>query len=92
MRCRVGDLAVIVRPKRNDKNIGILVHVLRPSWLMANAWHVESIGRPFHLIDRVDQFGHIEDARLLPIGNPGDDATDETLTWLDVPSKQGEPA
>lgn len=34
----------------------------------------------------------MDDYDLRPIIDPGDDATDETLTWLPVPSRESETA
>ena len=32
------------------------------------------------------------DNKMRPIRDPGEDARDETLSWIDTPVKQGEPA
>lgn len=58
-------------------------------------WLVRGKNIPMRLIDGpllfVDERG-IGDKFLRPIRDPGDDATDETLLWLPVPSRQRETA
>lgn len=86
MNCKTGDLAVIV----NGKNIGRFCTVL-DCGLLANDWWVRLIGGPGP-VDRggrnaMDVEANIDDSRLRPIRDPGDDARDETLSWLDVPSR-----
>jgi hypothetical protein len=96
MNCQKGDLAVIVS---GTENIGRIVTVLAVSELHgAGWWYVEIHGSPgtgtWHGTNERghDKYGHISDRRLRPIRDPGDDAQDETLDWLQVPTKQGEPA
>ena len=57
------------------------------------AWVCESLGAPLGTsADGLQMRRAIADACLRPIRDPGDDAVDQTLTWLDVPTKQGETA
>lgn len=101
MRCRVGDIAVIVG-SGNPQNIGKFVEVLRPSddstpeipqWecrattilhgydFVGNVCMRECTVMPGSLVD-------VDDQDLRPIRNPGEDAQDETLQWLPVPTKE----
>lgn len=71
MRCKQGDLAVIVAP-RHKENIGALVEVLRLDGGTGGAplWLVRSLGRPLLRGRRIhsrDMFGRIHDAGLRPI-------------------------
>ena len=87
MNCKQGDLAVIVRSYAGNE--GKMVECLRlvpeqenpmsepgPVWLvnieLKGAWG--------------DATPHIHDDQLRPIRDQ--DGQDETLTWLDVPSKE----
>jgi len=92
MNCKPGDLAVIVKTApEGEFLLGRVVHVLR-LW-SANEWEVV-LDRPITnpINGEYGLHGVAPDECLRPIRDPGDDATDETLTWLDVPSKQGETA
>jgi len=92
MNCKPGDLAVVVRtaPDERNRHLGRIVPVLRLSKQPTKygpAWEYEG--------DVLTTWGRvpvIEDCALRPIRDPGDDAVDETLEWLDVPHKQGQPA
>ncbi len=56
-----------------------------------NVWVVEwasEMSYPTGIGDRLTKFGVMPDHALRPIRDPGDDATDETLQWLPVPSKE----
>jgi hypothetical protein len=79
LNCRQGDLAVIVRSKRNPRYIGKIVRcvslVLRPG--CEAAWEYEP---------KFDIFWGIRDSCLRPIrDNPGGD---ETLMWKPVPNEK----
>ena len=97
MNCKPGDLAVIVRStghgfarKVADACIGhyVVVEYLRPPagdgkcfglvWKIAKPFAVFVDGNSFEIIG-------VEDECLRPIRDPGDDAQDETLSWLPVP-------
>lgn len=99
MNCKQGDLAVFVRSMAG--NDGLIVRCLRladehdkSNWgherSIEQLWLVDKMvkkvgsetGRPFPAAPLA------EDAFLRPIRDPGDDATDETLTWLPVPRKE----
>lgn len=96
MNCKQGDLAVIVEGPRN---VGRFVNVLEPSaYHGAGWWYVESAAGPLlgtypvNGKEDIGTLGHIEDRRLRPIRDPGEDARDETLEWLPVPTKHTEAA
>lgn len=100
MNCKPGDLAVRVRNSNRSKLTpeGSVVTCLRvvPSMESAssgvvyrNVWVVEHAGR------MVGPNGYplgIPDCDLTPIRDPGDDAQDESLQWLPVPSTEKEAA
>jgi hypothetical protein len=84
MNCKPGDLAVIAQSKNNDWAIGRIVRVTTLTG-EAEVWNLEE---PFWHPNGKWRFTRIEDCCLKPIGNPGDDARDETLDWLPVPTKE----
>jgi hypothetical protein len=105
MRCKVGDLAVILRAdgKFDAQSIGWLVEVIGPG----DDWSDEGDSRWHWLCKRVGdgklpcvnvltgrgRWAHtadFADSDLWPIRDPGEDATDEML--LIVPSPALEPA
>lgn len=92
MNCKPGDLAVIVAPDTSTRNLGKIVRVLHGSRLGDGWWWVESLSPAFMngpgSCDRVAMEGNIEDRRLRPIRDPGDDAVDETLLWLPAPTTE----
>ena len=83
---------MVVAARSNKDLVGLLVNVHelvpkgRPAYgYLSNAedvWHVSAGSR--HWLH--------SDARLRPIRDPGDDAKDETLSWLPVPSTEKEAA
>jgi hypothetical protein len=89
VNCKPGDLARIVYPDQLVRDRWVTVTELSPQSTPANpAWCYEG---PL-IIDpdiRIP-LGALYDFWLRPIRDPGDDARDETLQWLDVPSKQPE--
>ena len=107
MNCKPGDLAVIVRDLDAPLNIGRLVHVLGrgdrkdfypcPTPQSGFEWVVRPVKKIIGWDDAfqlVDDCGDclFPDADLRPIRDPGDDAKDETLSWLPVPSTEKEAA
>lgn len=89
MRCKPGDLAVIVRADNDPECIGRIVTVLalrfamgEPGWQVdpPHFWH-NGAGQRFEVM------WHDDDLR--PIRDPGEDAQDETLQWLPVPEREG---
>ncbi len=94
MNCKPGDLAVVVRPLTYNPNaLGMVVEVLQwiPSMLFKSGYEpaygiraprpLKQFGGDWH------REGWVRQSSLRPIRDPGDDATDETLTWLPVPGK-----
>lgn len=81
MNCKPGDLAVIVSSQRGPKPIGSIVRILLrgPDWLGHATWLTTGArdGSDWH-----------RDCVLRPIRDPGDDAQDESLSWLPVPSRE----
>lgn len=102
MNCKPGDLAVMVRASCPE-NVGRIVLVLPEDpyydlrhghvWFTqaANpaptAWAVDGTKT-----GRAKPKAHVPDAWLRPIRDPGEDARDETLEWLPVPSTRGSEA
>lgn len=84
MRCRVGDVAVIIKAA-NSVNIGRLVTVVEP-------YKAPRSPKPAWIVDGVGPGTWSFDENLRPIRNSGEDARDETLEWLPVPSKEKETA
>lgn len=91
MNCKQGDLAIVlpgIHPKHAHK-VGTLVRCEAPKYDEIRSlpgWIVDPpLGEDFW-----DGFlitgSWVLDKRLKPIRDPGDDARDETLEWLPVPS------
>lgn len=89
MNCRPGDLAIVIRSRSglNPQHIGRLLKVVGPSKFHLEHWETEPELRSIcgNFIDWHDQ-------SLKPIRDPGDDAVDQTLLWLPVPSREKEQA
>lgn len=105
MNCKPGDLAVIVRVNANTKEslgrIVEVVHAEHPStYILAFGineelprWLCRGVGGPLKTHSgQVFDAVVIPDFALRPIRDPGDDAQDETLQWLPVPTKELEKA
>ena len=89
MRCKPGDLAVIVR-SRDSRNVGKLVHVLRPyerrdaSWWVCSQSVLHGVFSDWPPGAEVVMF----DSHLRPLRDPGEDAQDETLQWAPSPEME----
>ena len=107
MNCKPGDLAFIWPPKTNnpidaqidDQLRGRIVRVVELVRGTSGAFSFEGtvwrIETPIRLlIPSLGAIGidGIRDGALRPIRDPGDDAKDETLEWLPVPSREKEHA
>jgi hypothetical protein len=106
MNCKPGDLAVII-DSAHPSNIGVLVvvmeagepkHTYIKSFARYNGaprWWCES-HRPLQTFRGCQASSATRfiapDAALRPIRDPGEDAQDETLNWLPVPSQHKEVA
>jgi hypothetical protein len=86
MNCKPGDLAVIVKPGTTHRNLGKLVVVKNLLW--DDMWNVEALSPCHKENGRYETWGFIEDHRLRPLRDPGDDAVDETILWLGSPTKE----
>lgn len=81
MNCKPGDLAVVVRTISRPERLGMLVTIIRP--YQNDAWIVEPMcGLPSPAGWYAPDWG------LRPLRDSNDDAQDETLSWLPVPSKE----
>lgn len=96
MNCKPGDIARIIEQGRNRD---ALVRVLDDLECDPGVWRCEALQTvvAYRLNWPVGSFpaGTIlwgPDANLRPIRDPGDDAQDETLSWLPVPSTEKEAA
>jgi len=72
MKCKVGDLAIVVRP-RIDSNLGMLVEVVRPWRPREGLWWVRSLSGP--RLRRDGEHAHegsVADSALCPLR--GDDS------------------
>lgn len=85
MRCKVGDLAVIVSSTYAPQHIGKVVTCVRLHIFDGiEFWEIEKpLDNP-----RGIPYWAVADRRLFPIRDPGDDARDETLSWLQVPGRE----
>jgi hypothetical protein len=84
MKCRIGDLAIVVRP-RIDANLGMLVEVVGPWRPAENLWWVRSLSGPRLRRDgeRAHE-GSVADAALCPLrGDVADLGTDALRTLGD---------
>lgn len=91
MNCRPNQMAMVVRGEPRE-NLGRVVKVL------------ERVGNPFELLLGYVLWTYegelsmgdgtraeaVADDCLRPLKDPGEDARDETLSWLDIPTQQGE--
>lgn len=96
MNCKPGDLAVVV--KSIAGNEGRIVRCIRLDPMASSLKQIDAFGRiyppePYWEIDIAlpDFSGQMNksfaDEQLRPIRDPGDDAQDESLSWLPVPSR-----
>lgn len=86
MNCKPGDLAVVVYDP-DGRYEGCFLKVLGDSGLRYDGsvyWELEPLS-PALQAARLD---NVCDDYLRPIRDPGDDARDETLEWLPVPTKE----
>ena len=95
MNCKPGDLAVFVRSQL--KNHGVVVRVLRLLTLrerqIAGLGHFDFVWETDKEVDTLRGPMRVApDSYVRPIRDPGDDAQDETLQWLPVPSTEKEAA
>ncbi len=91
---------MIVRDEEPAVDIGKMVRVSAQSFVDDDGlycWVCDSLSGPLRYWDgdsfkyAVDEI-EIPDSWLRPIRDPGDDAQDETLQWLPVPSTEKEAA
>lgn len=89
MNCKPGDLAVVVRSYRGFE--GRIVRCVRimgvSDWVQSGLQPTWWVDPPFPVNDAPHL---IADCQLRPIRNPGDDAQDESLSWLPVSSREKE--
>lgn len=98
LRCEPGVLAIVINDLDQPRNNGKMVRVIRRA--DQNHYYVEVDWGCECLQDMVDCDGPItragtlrwgyRDSELLPIRDPDQDATDETLLWLPVPNTNKE--
>ena len=93
MNCKPGDLAVQVGGL--IENHGLLLRVIKTGDYIGE-WECEAMSNaPVSSLDEPIKVGEIvycHDRNLRPLRDPGEDATDETLQWLPVPSRETESA
>ena len=95
MNCKPGDLAIVVIGRNAGKLFTCLklkyVRVFLSTGEMPLKWCWEAdCNFEDWSGDIVDNL--IEDDLIRPIRNPGEDARDETLSWLPVPTRESTPA
>lgn len=98
MNCKQGDLAIVVRSWAGNE--GKIVRCLRlATEREISCVSFDKTSGPVWVTDSVLFYAYRDgpkagsgplclDSYLRPIRDPGDDATDETLTWLPVPRKE----
>lgn len=103
MRCKAGDLAVVVEGQLSAGRVVRCLRLIRPGEvhpsrngrmmqvpgvLNGPAWLIEG----WVFLEGIDGKNYecciAPDRALRPIRDPGDDARDETLDWLPVPAKE----
>lgn len=96
MNCKPGDIARVVS---SGANRDALVRVLDSDNCDPGEWRCEALQSLSkyvweRIVGRVPAgtIVYAMDSILRPIGNPGDDARDETLEWLPVPIREKEHA
>ena len=96
MNCKPGDLALVIRPLKSCPNsLGMVVEVIgvdarfpfpggvQPGALIRAATELRDMA------GLMTHQGWCRQSSLRPIRDPGDDAKDETLQWLPVPTSEG---
>lgn len=81
MNCKPGDLAIVIRDcdgHHQGKIVTVVDGACRPSHWLTDP----------KLIDPSGLLVEAHDSDLRPIRDPGDDAVDETLLWLPLPTKE----
>jgi hypothetical protein len=80
MNCKPGDLAVVARLTNENLRpyLGRIVTCVRV--VAMDCWETVPMLEPYR---------GVYDGALRPIRDPGEDAQDETLSWLPVPSREG---
>jgi len=79
MKCKVGDLAIVVRP-RIDSNLGMLVEVVGPWRPREELWWVRSLSGPRPRRDgECAREGSVADSALCPLRGDASDICNETL-------------
>ncbi len=77
MKCKVGDLAIVVRP-RIDANLGMLVEVVGPWRPAENLWWVRSLSGPRLRRDgELTHEGSVADSALCPLRGDELESLDE---------------
>lgn len=97
MNCRPGDLAFVVNDLEAPWNNGALVRVVEraPVDHAPFEWQccaLTTIHFPGFVYRPGEDGFQYRDLELRPIRDPGEDAQDETLQWLPVPSQHKEHA
>jgi len=104
MNCKPGDLAVVVSRSEkarflDGRVVRCLAHVIHSrlivpgadeNWWLCEGSFADVAQRTTARSPREDAMTRMElpDAWLRPLRDPGDDAQDETLSWLPVPHKE----
>lgn len=93
MNCKPGDLARVISCEKT-RDAGIVDLIVKVTKLTENYWREPAWnfdGRPLRASTGAP-VTCIPDSMLRPILDPGEDATDETLQWLPVPTTEEVPA
>lgn len=85
MNCKPGDLAVVSRVTNSDiaPYLGRVVRCVRVDDVHLECWEITP---------ELEAGRSVYDGALTPLRDPGEDARDETLSWLEVPDRETTPA
>lgn len=88
LNCKPGDLAVVMRSfQGNEGRIVRCIRLVQVRWERGEECPTWEIYPPLqNVVHHARTF--CPDFQLRPIRDPGDDARDESLSWLPVPSRE----
>lgn len=82
MNCKPGDLAIVIDSGAYPETLGMIIRVTKVCPIHKDCWETD----PPYFVAGYRLPAAFNDCCLRPIRDPGEDATDETLLWLPVPS------
>lgn len=88
LNCKQGDIARYVGVDQKCYGFVVLCVELDPHCELATGQPGWVTSPPMPRLDGLGDARAVWDSVLRPIGNPGDDARDESLSWLPLPSRE----